>query len=126
MEKSIKIILVILIALFCIQLISSFFGNSNLNLIKNQLKEAQKNSDTIMIHLDKSLAEINSLNEQLAKSKNDIQRLSTSVDLRDTEIRLRETKNKTIRDSLDKRKTELFAELQHLKADSTLDITIKQ
>ncbi len=100
MERPIKIILFIVVAIALINLVITLFGNSNLKGIRQNLEEAKRSADSALIELKFSKSRLDSIKADILVFKAYIDNVQKRVELSDTEKRLREEKDQAKVDSL--------------------------
>ena len=93
MEKWIKIILYVVIALVIINVIALFFGNSNIKSIRQDLERAKVSADSALVELQFSKSKLDSIKSDLLIFKSYIGNIQKTVELNDAEKRLKEEKN---------------------------------
>jgi len=93
MEKWIKIILLVVIVLVVFNVISLFFGNSNIKSIKQDLEKAKVTADSALNELRFSQSKLDSIKSDLLVFRSYISNIQKTVELNDAEKRLKEEKN---------------------------------
>ena len=93
MEKWIKIILLVVIVLVVFNVISLFFGNSNIKSIKQDLEKAKVTADSALNELRFSQSKLDSIKSDLLVFRSYIGNIQKTVELNDAEKRLKEEKN---------------------------------
>ena len=111
MEKWIKIILFIVIALVVFNLISLFFGNSHINSIRDDLEKAKVTADSALNELRFSQSKLDSIKSDLLIFRSYIGNIQKTVELNDAEKRLKEEKDAAkvteLRENIKKLRTEI-------------------
>ena len=100
MERPVKIILFIIVAIALINLVTTLFSNSNLKGIKQNLEEAKRSADSALVELKFSKSRLDSIKADIVVFKSYIDNVQKRVELSDTEKRLREEKDQRKVDSL--------------------------
>ena len=93
MEKWIKIILYVVIALVIFNVITLIFGNSNIKSIRQDLERAKVTADSALNELKFSKSKLDSIKYDLDVFKSYIGNIQKTVELNDAEKRLKEEKN---------------------------------
>ena len=89
MERPVKIILFIIVAIALINLVTTLFSNSNLKGIKQNLEEAKRSADSALVELKFSKSRLDSIKADIVVFKSYIDNVQKRVELSDTEKRLR-------------------------------------
>jgi hypothetical protein len=100
MEKPVKIILFIIVAIALINLATTLFSNSNLKGIKQNLEEAKRSADSALIELQFSKSKLDSIKADMLVFKSYINNVQKRVELSDAEKRVREEKDQGKVDSI--------------------------
>ena len=114
MEKWIKIILIAVIALVIFNVISLFFGNSNIESIKQDLEKAKVTADSALNELRFSQAKLDSITSDILIFKSYISNIQKTVELNDAEKRVKEEKDAV-------KASELKANIKKLREDIETD-----
>ena len=93
MEKSIKIILFVVLAIAVINLVTMLFGNSNLRDIRKDLEKAKLTADSALYELQYSKSKLDSIKSDMLVFSSYINRIQKTVELNDVEKRLKEEKD---------------------------------
>ena len=93
MEKSIKTVFFILIAIVLINLVSLFFSNSNIRSIRKDLENAKLSADSALLELTYSKIKLDSIKADMLVFRSYIGHIQKTVELSDVEKRLKEEKN---------------------------------
>jgi len=93
MEKWIKIILIAVIVLVLFNVVSLFFGNSNIKSIKQDLEKAKVTADSALNELRFSQTKLDSITADIVIFKSYINNIQKTVQLSDAEKRVKEEKN---------------------------------
>jgi hypothetical protein len=93
MEKWIKIILIVVIALVILNLVSLFFGNSHINSIRRDLEKAKTTADSALYELKFSQGKLDSIMSDIVVFRAYINNIQKTVELNDAEKRVKEEKN---------------------------------
>lgn len=93
MEKWIKIILFVVIALVVFNVVSLFFGNSNIKSIKQDLEKAKVTADSALHELKFSQSKLDSIMSDIVVFRSYINNIQKTVELNDAEKRVKEEKN---------------------------------
>ena len=121
MEKWIKIILIAVIALVLFNVISLFFGNSNIKSIKEDLEKAKVTADSALNELRFSQSKLDSIKADMLIFRSYIGNIQKTVELSDAEKRLKEEKNAARASELKENIKNLRKELE---TDSLPDIEL--
>jgi hypothetical protein len=114
MEKWIKIILIVVIILVVFNVVSLFFGNSNIKSIKQDLEKAKVTADSALNELRFSQTKLDSITSDILIFKSYISNIQKTVELSDAEKRVKEEKNAA-------KVTELKANIKKLREDIETD-----
>jgi len=95
MEKWIKIILIVVIAIVILNLVSLFFGNGSINSIRRDLEKAKSTADSALHELKFSQSKLDSIMSDIVVFRAYINNIQKTVELNDAEKRLKEEKNAT-------------------------------
>ena len=93
MEKPIKVILFIVVAIAIINLLTMIFGNSNLRDIRKDLEKAKLTADSALHELQYSKSKLDSIKSDMLVFSTYINRIQKTVELNDVEKRLKEEKD---------------------------------
>ena len=93
MEKTIKVILFIVVVLAVVNLVTMFFGNSNLRDIRKDLEKAKLTADSALYELQYSKSKLDSIKSDLLVFSTYINRIQKTVELNDVEKRLKEERD---------------------------------
>lgn len=93
MDKSVKIILYILVGILCLNLIFTVFGNGNVKNIRKDLEQAKQSADSALNELKVSKVKLDSIASDIVVFKAYINSIQKTVALDDAEKRLKEEKN---------------------------------
>lgn len=93
MEKTIKIILFVVVVLAIINLATMIFGNSNLRDIRKDLEKAKLTADSALYELQFSKSKLDSIKSDMLVFSTYINRIQKTVELNDVEKRLKEEKD---------------------------------
>ncbi|MCW3112354.1 MAG: hypothetical protein JWR18_750 [Segetibacter sp.] len=94
MEKTIKVILFIVVVLAVVNLVTMFFGNSNLRDIRKDLEKAKLTADSALYELQYSKSKLDSIKSDMLVFSTYISRIQKTVELNDVEKRLKEERDK--------------------------------
>lgn len=94
MEKTIKIVLFIVVVLAIINLITMFFGNSSIRDIRKDLEKAKITADSALYELQYSKSKLDSIKSDMIVFSSYINRIQKTVELNDVEKRLKEEKDR--------------------------------
>lgn len=114
MEKWIKIILIVVIVLVLFNVISLFFGNSNIKSIKEDLEKAKVTADSALNELRFSQSKLDSIKADMLIFRSYIGNIQKTVELSDAEKRLKEEKNAA-------KASELKENIKNLRKDLETD-----
>lgn len=114
MDKSIKVILYIVLGLLLLNFGFTFFGSSSLRDVRNNLKQIDSHTDSALIELRKSQALIDSLKRDIIAFRAQVDIIDDKVEVQDIEKRLSEQKDKEIKNAMKDKLKELKS-----KIDST-------
>ena len=121
MEKPIKVILFIVVAIAIINLLTMIFGNSNLRDIRKDLEKAKLTADSALYELQYSKSKLDSIKSDMLVFSTYINRIQKTVELNDIEKRLKEEKDKAkildFKENIKKLRTDL-------ETDSLPDIEV--
>ena len=92
MERSIKLILFIIITLAVINLLYTFFGNNSIRSIRQDLKTIKLLNDSALLELNWSRRKIDSIKQDIVTFRSYISDIQKTVELGDLEKRVREEK----------------------------------
>jgi hypothetical protein len=111
MEKSVKIILFVVVVLAVINLLTMLFGNSNLSEMRKDLKRAKLSADSALYELQYSKSKLDSIKSDMLVFSSYIARTQKIVELNDLEKRTREEKDmekvKDYKDNIKKLRADL-------------------
>jgi predicted nucleic acid-binding Zn-ribbon protein len=93
MRNWIKIILLVVIVLVVFNVVSLFFGNSNIKSIKEDLEKAKVTADSALNELRFSQSKLDSITSDIVIFKSYINNIQKTVELSDAEKRVKEEKN---------------------------------
>jgi len=93
MEKWIKIILFVVIALVVFNVISLFFGNGHIKSIREDLEKAKVTADSALLELKFSQAKLDSIKSDMVVFRSYIGNIQKTVELNDAEKRLKEERD---------------------------------
>jgi hypothetical protein len=93
MEKWIKIILFVVIAIVVFNVISLFFGNNHIKSIREDLQKAKVTADSALLELKFSQAKLDSIKSDMLVFRSYIGNIQKTVELNDAEKRLKEERN---------------------------------
>lgn len=94
MEKTVKIILFIVVVLAIINLVMMFFGNSSIRDIRQNLEKAKMTADSALYELQYSKSKLDSIKSDMVVFSSYINRIQKTVELNDVEKRLKEEKDR--------------------------------
>ncbi|HEX8278796.1 MAG TPA: hypothetical protein VF540_08875 [Segetibacter sp.] len=94
MEKTVKIILFIVVVLAIINLVTMFFGNSSIRDIRENLEKAKMTADSALYELQYSKSKLDSIKSDMVVFSSYINRIQKTVELNDVEKRLKEEKDR--------------------------------
>ena len=104
MEKSVKIVLYIIVGILCLNLFFMVFGNSNVKGIRKDLEQAKQSADSALNELRISREKLDSISNDIVVFKAYISSIQKTVALDDAEKRLKEERDagkaKVIRSSI--------------------------
>ncbi|SFD58929.1 hypothetical protein SAMN05518672_102520 [Chitinophaga sp. CF118] len=127
MDKSFRIIIIILLALAIINIVLIFTEKSNLKEVQRNLEKSQRNIDSAIINLNYSKSRLDSIQSSMETFKYYIKNIQTNVAIINTTKEIEEAKGsakmKIKLDSLRDKVSELKADLK--ETDSLPDIQIK-
>jgi septal ring factor EnvC (AmiA/AmiB activator) len=111
MEKSVRIILYILVGITLINFLVSFFGSDNIKSIRRDLQKAKQTADSALTELQFSRNKLDSIKSDMLVFRSYINRIENTVALNDAEKRLREERDaakvKDLKEEIRKRREEL-------------------
>jgi len=114
MEKWIKIILFIVIALVVFNVVSLFFGNNNIKGIRQDLEKAKVTADSALYELKFSKSKLDSIQADIVVFRAYINNIQKTVELNDAEKRVKEEKNAAkvveLKENIKKLRTEIEAD----------------
>src|SRR5947208_2235201 len=119
MEKPVKIILFVIVAIALINLATTLFSNSNLKGIRQNLEEAKRSADSALVELQFSKSKLDSIKADMLVFKSYINNVQKRAELNDAEKRVREEKDQVKVDSIKKSIQQLRNEIA---SDSLPDI----
>lgn len=93
MEKPIKIILFIVVAIALINLVAMLFSNSSIRDIRKDLEKAKITADSALYELQYSKSKLDSIKSDMLVFSSYINRIQKTVELNDVEKRLKEEKD---------------------------------
>ncbi|MBE7170235.1 MAG: hypothetical protein INR73_06580 [Williamsia sp.] len=93
MDKSLKIILYIIVGVLCLNVFFMVFGNSNVKSIRKDLEHAKQSADAALNELKVSKEKLDSIRNDIVVFKAYINSIQKTVALDDAEKRLKEEKN---------------------------------
>jgi hypothetical protein len=93
MEKWIKLILFVVIALVIFNVASAIFGNSNIKSIRQDLEKAKVTADSALYELQFSQSKLDSIKADMLVFRSYISNIQKTVELNDQEKRLKEERN---------------------------------
>ncbi len=93
MEKSIKIILFIIIVIVVVNFVATIFGNNNIKGIRVNLEKAKLTTDSALNELKYSKSKLDSIKDDMLVFQSYINNIQKTVELNDIEKRLKEEKN---------------------------------
>ena len=93
MEKSVKLVLYILLGIVLINFIFNFFGNDNIKSIRKDLENAKLTADSALHELQFSRNKLDSIKADMLVFKSYIRTIENTVALNDAEKRLKEERN---------------------------------
>lgn len=126
MDKSIKIILYILIGIVIIHFSVSMFGNSNLKSIRKDLEKAKLSADSALTELKFSKSKLDSIMADIVVFRAYISSIQKTVALDDAEKRLREEKDSKKASEIKNSITELKEALKHDSLPPIEELPIKK
>ena len=121
MDKSIRIILFVIVGILVINFIVTILGSSNVRGIRNDLQNAKLSTDSALNELKYSQSKLDSIRSDMIVFQSYISHIQKNVELNDAEKRLEEEKNAGKIDSLKRRIKDLKSDLQ---TDSLPDIDV--
>ncbi|GEO10034.1 hypothetical protein [Segetibacter aerophilus] len=95
MEKTVRIILLVVVVIAIINLVTMLFGNSNLRDIRRDLDKAKLTADSALNELQYSKSKLDSIKSDMLVFSTYINRIQKTVELNDVEKRLKEEKDRT-------------------------------
>jgi predicted nucleic acid-binding Zn-ribbon protein len=95
MEKPIKIILFIVVALAVINLVTMLFSNGSIRDIRKDLEKAKLTADSALYELQYSKSKLDSIKSDMLVFSTYINRIQKTVELNDVEKRLKEEKDRS-------------------------------
>ncbi len=93
MEKSIKIILFIIVGIVIVNFVATIFGNNNIKGIRVNLEKAKLTTDSALNELKYSKSKLDSIKADMLVFQSYINNIQKTVELNDIEKRLKEEKN---------------------------------
>lgn len=95
MEKTVRIILLVVVVIAIINLVTMLFGNSNLKDIRKDLEKAKLTADSALHELQYSKSKLDSIKSDMLIFSTYISRIQKTVELNDIEKRLKEEKDRS-------------------------------
>ena len=93
MEKSIKIILFIIVGIVVVNFVVTIFGNNNIKGIRLNLEKAKLTTDSALNELKYSKTKLDSIKADMLVFQSYINNIQKTVELNDIEKRLKDEKN---------------------------------
>ncbi len=114
MDKSLRIVIYIVLALTFINAIITFFEKSQLKQIQKNIEASQRNIDTALNYINASRSRLDSLQGDVDKFKYYIKNIQTNVSILNTKKEIEEAKsNAKLKETLD----ELNAKVKNFKEE---------
>jgi chromosome segregation ATPase len=114
MDKSLRIVIYIVLALTFIDAIITFFEKSQLKQIQKNIEASQRNIDTALNYINASRLRLDSLQGDVDKFKYYIKNIQTNVSILNTKKEIEEAKsNAKLKETLD----ELNAKVKNFKEE---------
>ena len=111
MEKTIKILLFIIVGITFIHLLTSLFGNGSIKSIRQDLQKAKRTADSALVELQLSRSRLDSIKADMVVFRSYINRIENTVALNDAEKRLKDerdaTRVKELKEEIRKRREEM-------------------
>jgi len=93
MEKSVKIILFVIVGIVLINFIVTLFGNSNMRSIRNDLQQAKLSTDSALNELQVSKSKLDSIRLDMIAFQNTVNQVQEKVASNDAAKKLEEVRN---------------------------------
>lgn len=114
MDKSLRIVIYIVLALTFINALITFFEKSQLKQIQKNIEASQRNIDTALNYINASRSRLDSLQGDVDKFKYYIKNIQTNVSILNTKKEIEEAKsNAKLKETLD----ELNAKVKNFKEE---------
>jgi hypothetical protein len=111
MEKTIRILLFIIVGITFIHLLTSLFGNGSIKSIRQDLQKAKRTADSALVELQLSRSRLDSIKADMVVFRSYINRIENTVALNDAEKRLKDerdaTRVKELKEEIRKRREEM-------------------
>ena len=114
MEKTVRVILLVVVVIAIINFVTMFFGNSNLRDIRKDLEKAKLTADSALYELQYSKSKLDSIKSDMLVFSSYINRIQKTVELNDVEKRLKEEKDRS-------KKMEFQENIKRLREDIETD-----
>jgi hypothetical protein len=123
MEKSVKIILFVIVGIVLINFIVTLFGNSNMRSIRNDLQQAKLTTDSALNELQVSKSKLDSIKSDMLVFQNAVMQVQEKVASNDAAKKLEEVRNEIKAAGL---KSEIKEKKSHFTTDSLpgIDVTV--
>jgi hypothetical protein len=95
MEKTIKILLFIIVGITFIHFLTSLFGNGSIKSIRQDLQKAKRTADSALVELQLSRSRLDSIQADIVVFRSYINRIENTVALNDAEKRLKDERDAT-------------------------------
>jgi len=95
MEKSVKIILFVIVTIVVINLIVMLFGNSNMKDIRNDLQQAKRSTDSALNELQYSQSKLDSIKSDMINLQSHLTQIQAQVAVNDAAKRVEEARNES-------------------------------
>ena len=111
MEKTIKILLFIIVGITFIHFLTSLFGNGSIKSIRQDLQKAKRTADSALVELQLSRSRLDSIQADIVVFRSYINRIENTVALNDAEKRLKDerdaTRVKELKEEIRQRRAEM-------------------
>ena len=111
MEKTIRILLYVIIAITLINFFTNIFGNNDVKSIRKDLLKAKQTADSALTELQFSKSRLDSIKSDMLVFRSYLNHIENTVSVNDAEKRVKEerdaTKVKELKEEIKKRRDEL-------------------
>ncbi|TKK68218.1 hypothetical protein FC093_11315 [Ilyomonas limi] len=95
MEKSVKIILFVILGIVLINFIVMLFGNSSMKDIRNDLQQAKRGTDSALNELQYSQSKLDSIKSDMINLQSHLTQIQAQVAVNDAAKRVEEARNES-------------------------------